>query len=337
MLTLPSYTGNALSELTICSVSYKHSKHLLQNIINAKKLNPNSELKWLIVNNALDEDSFESILQLGDENIQVFNGVPNNFNGSGSASKHHASGLDLIVKRAKTRFVLILDPDFYLVMPNWVERITKYMTDNNISLFGVPWHPKWTMKWRYFPCVHCTFVDRKNLNLSSLSFMPEFENTVPDGWRYFLSKIPFVGNRAYIGTSMDTGSQIYKKYFGSTGVNYESVTPSFSHTDVYNLYSKYNKILVYLWIMFNKILDCMLPEKMSVFPKKKNYFTKTSFSDLKLSDCKKFGWEEFIWNNEPFGFHIRGFRKEPAQRIKEIDRIQEVLRIFINRCKCSGL
>jgi len=322
-----------LHQLTICSVSYRHSRYILESIALIKTLNPNIKLKWLIVNNTAEDDSFDDVVKYNDTyNIQIINGPSNNFEGPGKGSKHHAAGLDLIVSHAKTRFVLILDPDFYLIMPNWAERIIEYMIQNNIALFGVPWHPKWSIKWRYFPCPHCLLVDTKYINLSSFSFMPDFKNAESlNIWERFLSKMPFVHCRVYIGCSKDTGYQMYKSYFDSSKIRYALAAPSFSRTDLHNRYNKYNRILVDLWFLFNKALDKVFPESMSVFPKRKDYFTETCFSDLGLPDCKRFGWEEFFWNKEPFSFHIRGLQQKPEERHIEMERICNVLKIFTNR------
>jgi hypothetical protein len=322
-------------ELTICSVSYKHSRHILENIALTKTLLPNTKLEWLMANNAPEYDSFDGVVKYRNGcNIQIFAGPPNNFEGPGKGSKHHAAGLELVVSHAKTRFVLILDPDFYLIMPNWAERIIEYMTRNNIALFGVPWHPKWSGKWQYFPCAHCLLVDTEYIDLSSVSFMPDSKNAQPlNIWKRFLSKIPLVGSRAYIGCSKDTGCQIYKSYSASPQTRCALATPSLSRVDLHDRYDKYNTTLVDLWFLFNRALDKLFPESMSLFPKRKDYFTETCFSDVGLPDCKRFGWEEFFWNKEPFGFHIRGFPKKPAERHMEIERICNALEMFKNSAK----
>lgn len=197
-----------LSELTICSVNYKHSKHLIANIELVKLLNSRIKIKWVIFNNEPDKNAFVDIIQNYSYLVEIVNGSQINFAEHGKGSKNHATGLDSIITKAKTRFVLILDPDFYIILPNWAERIMKYMNHGNIALFGVPWHPKWEIKYRYFPCVHCLLMDTEYIDLSSLSFMPEFENIDPlSTWRRLISKIPLVGGRASIGRSNDIIAQ----------------------------------------------------------------------------------------------------------------------------------
>lgn len=336
-------SGNTSSKLTICSVSYNHSRHLLTNIALARFLNPNIKIEWLIANNR-PEDTFDEIIKTYNSFIKVVNGPPNNFEGHGKGSKHHAAGLDLIVSQTKTRFILILDPDFYIIMPNWAERVIKYMVKGGIAIFGVPWHPRWVAKYRNFPCIHCLFIDTTQIDISSISFMPQFENKGPlNSWKYFLSKIPLLRDRAYVGCSKDTGIQLYERYFNSSKIRYGLAVPSFSPIDLYNFnkkYFKYNykyRILINLRVLFGKTLDKVFPESMSVFPKRKGYFTETCFSELGFPDCKSFGWEEFFWNNAPFGFHIRGRRQKPAERNVEVERIRNVLQMFTNKSMRDNL
>lgn len=322
-----------MSELTICSVSYKNSKHIKENIELVKSLNSRTKIKWLIVNNEPDKNALVDIIQSYSDLVKIVNGSQNNFVGYGKGSKNHATGLDLIITKAKTRFVLILDPDFYIILPNWAERIIKYMNQDNIALFGVPWHPKWGIKYRYFPCVHCLLMDTKYIDVSSLSFMPEFENIDPlNTWRRFISKIPLIGGRASIGRSKDTGYKIYKKFYNSSQIKHALAIPSFSPTDLYNKYYKINnRKIIDGWILFNKTLDKIFPDSMSMFPKRKGFFTKVCFSELGFPDCKNYGWEEFFWNNEPFGFHIRGFQQKMIEPEVEVERIKYVLKRFMNK------
>lgn len=328
-----------LFELTICSVSYKHSKYLKENIELVKLLNPRTKIKWIIANNEPDKNIFVDIIKSYSDSVKIVNSSQNSCVGYGKGSKNHATGLNLIVNKAKTRFVLILDPDFYLILPNWAEHIIKYINQGKIALFGVPWHPKWRNKYRYFPCAHCLLVDTKYIDLSSLSFMPEFENIDPlNIWRRIISKVPLIRGRASIGRSKDTGYKIYEKYYNSPGIKHALAIPSFSNTDLYNKYCKINnRTKINLWILFNKIFDKIFPDSMSMFPKKKDYFTKVSFSELGFPDCKNYGWEEFFWNNEPFGFHLRGFQKKVIEPGAEIKRIRYVLKRFVNELLKNNL
>lgn len=313
-------------DLTICSVSYNHSEYLYKNIEFSGLLNRRPGIKWLIANNDLDPGDLQKITGTFGESIQVSAGSANNFDQPRKESKHHAAGLNLIVPQVKTRFVLILDPDFFIIRPDWAERVTEHMDRNNISFLGVPWHPKWAIKWRYFPCTHCLFIDGKNIDLSSLDFRPESVAAEPSlHFRNIFDKIPLLRSRTFIGRSLDTGYRIFQDYSSSPQIKNNLFVPSFTRKDMYNRYRKYNQNLIDFWVYFNKMLDLLFPESMSMFPRKKGYFTESSFSDRGFPDCKRFGWEEFFWENRPFAFHVRGFQQNQSERARALSDLGQVL------------
>ena len=74
-----------------------------------------------------------------------------------------------------TRFALFCDPDFYIVHENWIHAVIQHMTERGIGILGVPWHPRWTHKVRYFPCVRCMFVDLELVPVETLDFTPDID------------------------------------------------------------------------------------------------------------------------------------------------------------------
>ncbi|MEK7324200.1 MAG: hypothetical protein AAB217_02955, partial [Chloroflexota bacterium] len=41
-------------------------------------------------------------------------------------------------------------------------------------------------------------------------------------------------------------------------------------------------------------------------PKRAGTYAKQGFREFGLPDVTRYGWEEFIWRDMPFGFHVRG-------------------------------
>ena len=56
------------------------------------------------------------------------------------------------------------------------------------------------------------------------------------------------------------------------------------------------------------MLDYLLPDNLR-FVSHKNKFTRNSMKDFGLLDYDSLGCEEFLWLNEPFGFHVRNYPK----------------------------
>ena len=59
------------------------------------------------------------------------------------ASYQHSGALNHFLSSQKitTRYLLIIDPDFYIVAPDWLRDIPHEMVKHGWAFFGAPWHP----------------------------------------------------------------------------------------------------------------------------------------------------------------------------------------------------
>ena len=64
---------------------------------------------------------------------------------------HHAFNLEMALSKVKTRFAILLDPDLYLVRPNWILELITRMKLEQLAVFGVPWNPRYFQKYRILP------------------------------------------------------------------------------------------------------------------------------------------------------------------------------------------
>ena len=130
--------------ITICSVSYNSWDFLTLNWDLVSRLNRgNSGWKWVIVNNGSKTTSEPAFVPNGKCFItngdQADDRVPIEYRGS----FHHGVGLNKSLSYVDTRFTLFLDPDFFIVFgQDWINSVVGYMLQNDLSFFGVPWHPK---------------------------------------------------------------------------------------------------------------------------------------------------------------------------------------------------
>ena len=228
--------------LTICTVSYKHKDLIKANIDLVKKMNPGARVDWIVVENT--PNGAEGGLSVGETNgLRVIQGIPNDFSGIASASYHHESGLNKAIKEVKTRYALILDPDFYIVRKNWIQDVVGRMQKKNLSFFGAPYNPKRYMKYRYFPCIHCVFIDLEKVNKEELDFSPRYKQKVLLANRemvaakkqqrqgcfmicFCIEKTCENHNKrsVIIGSSRDTGYALYEKYFNNLSFASECAT-----------------------------------------------------------------------------------------------------------------
>lgn len=223
------------------------------------------------------------------------------------AGYHHIRALEKAFPLVTSRFVLILDSDFYLVYPHWVKAVLSYMKEKNLAFLGPPWHPRWWKKKRYFPVHHALFIDTHALPLSLIMLDPQYTTAgqIPT-WenleRRLLGKMPFLRvlpraflRRLHIGASRDASYAFYQKYYRSA-LRYELFTP------VHNPF-----IGMSAWRKsFKQFVRLAVPDRLSYVPRPGTYSTRT-FKERGYFNASGRGWEEFVWQDRPFGFHMRSF------------------------------
>ncbi len=214
------------------------------------------------------------------------------------------------------------------------------MVENNISIFGAPYYPSYIFKPRYFPCVICMFIDLEKVHINDLDFTPEFyehilvkEFSNEDLLRFILglptphtdqankfkratlievalnnlrnryiysipSKIFPNFAKQNLSISRDTGYKIFSQYHRSKYFKNECLTPAFTNP----LYDESVK----KQSLFEKALYHFIPDALSQYPLHRNYTVNRFFRDFNLPDINRLGWEEYFWQNSPFGFHVKG-------------------------------
>ncbi len=278
-----------LSMLSIISVKYGSSQWLEKNLELVAQLNPSHQPQWLIINNDNDP-SFRSPHTI----LPAVAREQHHDKGS----YHHAAAINSALPHVKTRFLLVLDHDFYIVQPNWIERITEHMLARDLAFFGSVWHPKWTYQYRYFPSVHCFLVDLEQVPIAYLDFLPAMgtnwlDNIIshpalplPKNWR----------TRLQTGQFRDTGWQIYRRFKKR---HFESLIPH-----------------------LNAAAQHFIPERLSFIPTKPDSFTRASILAKDSSFAYQNGWEEFFWQNQPFAFHLRRVGRNPqTDEYHELSRL----------------
>lgn len=206
-------------------------------------------------------------------------------------SLHHAQGLMAGCKGVRTRFLLTIDPDFYVVRRNWMEDVLATMHTHNLTLFGSCWHPRWWYQYRGFPTVHFMLIDLQRLPLDELDFTPGmrehgFYRTVTRAtW------LPAVLSRLLrAGRLRDTGYRIRKKVLADGGHRYETLVPHYipewSHSHPGRLLRR---------------LSSLLPDSL----RNKRSYTEESFLRQVAPQGYAAGWEEFFWQGRPFAIHLR--------------------------------
>jgi len=285
-----------MKDISLVSVIYSKNSYLKfkKNYELVNKTNDTDRWIWYVgINNNLD---IRGIDLISNNNIKYFNGVDINYSIPPSirGSYNHGECLNKILYKINSKYLLIMDYDFYIIKNNWVNKVIRYMEESDIYVFGAPWHPKWITKYRDFPCVHFMILNLDEINKQLLDFCPDYDFQKLAIKNSFKTKIPnfiknFLNNNYFrklslVGTSKDTGFKVYELLKGKKN---ELLTPVFNVLD-----HNYNNIIL--------TIDKLIPQNKNLSLNRKAY----EFQPFLIS--KKDKWEQFFWKREPFGFHIRG-------------------------------
>lgn len=317
-------------ELTVCTVSFHSREYLELNLALTRSLNPSAPIAWLVIENTphgadgrLDEES---------NGFVVAEGVDASQTGKYGGSYHHGAALDKALLHINTRFALVLDPDFFIIRPGWAADVIEHMMANDLAFFGVPWHPRWYRKPRYFPCVHCMFIDMDQVAKEDITFLPDLLNNprpfTSGTWRNYMdvrnqgqglrafwaiARLPWrtlaedLRQRLLIGSSRDTGHHLHRKYGKQSRIRHEQVKPVFRPQQAGFIPEDVSPLQI------SKIVESLLPDRFSYVPKRKHYYSEIGFRELTGVDVASLGWEEFTWQDKPFGFHVRGYVQRDAK------------------------
>lgn len=266
-------------EVTFCSVLYHHHEQIRLNKFYFERLNESyADMPWLITDNTPADQSVALELP----NMTLFPGIE----GGLKPNLQHTLGLNQCLPSVDTRFLIVLDPDFYVVVPNWLPQLLQHMDENSLPFWGVPWHPSYANKYRYFPCVHFIVIDTDRVPIEQLDFRPALTEGQAPYW------VKLLGLEGRHQTPLDTGTLLYQRFADRNGYPCELATPVWrSAPETRPLKSK--------------ALDWLLPDKLAYLPKRNGYFTKQGFAELGLDIGLDPRWEEFTWRGRPFGFHMR--------------------------------
>lgn len=278
-------------EVTICSAFLRNDEFFIDlNLELITRLNGDYGWKWILLDNHTGIPTQTSFK--GDHRYVIMEGIADEELRMKGGNYHHAGALNKAIGYVDTRFVLFLDPDFYVVRPKWILDVVSYMKSNNLSFFGAPWHPKYYRKWRYFPCQHFFMIDLSRVTAEQLDFTPE---TSEGRDSPTLGHLVF-GNRWNIGTQREAGFRIFHRFGSDRSHNHECLLPVYRMKRIHT-YKPLDILRELVWQLS--------PERFHFAPKKTEFYSQVGFKEAGYSSLTDRGWEEFMWRDSPFGFHMR--------------------------------
>lgn len=245
----------------------------------------------------------------------------------------HNTAINIAFKNVKTRFAISLDSDFYILEKDWIKKATDHMEKSDLTFLGTPWHPKDFSKFRYFPCHQCLFADFQKLKeagytADDIDFTPPGNGktlgNLPKNKFGKLSRLVNISNfsiRRRIGQEKHTAHKMFENFYKNPKIKTEIIPAVFKPEK--ESYPALN--LIYI---FNKFFEFFLPDKFCYIPKDKSYYTTISFKEMGYNDV--FG-EEFVWQEKPFGTHVRLQKKLKRDFSQEyiVSKLNEIFKYFI--------
>ena len=281
--------------LTLLSVKYGDPAHLRRNAALCRQLNPDAEYTWIVVDNDLDEQF--ALEAMGGVRVVpgVMPGVERRASGD-RGSRHHAAGIMAGLRAVQSRYLLVIDHDFYVVRPGWIESILEHVRLNNLAFFGSVWHPRWSYQPRDFPSVHFLLIDLGQVKLEDLDFRPDFG---ADRWDAFVSDprtpIPSaLRTLLQVGRLRDTGWRVRSRYRMS-GLTAERLQVHWNREAAIDAAPTLHRTLM-----------GGLPDAFNPYPRTGAELTDQSFLRPVSSLGYGWAWEEFFWQGAPFALHLRG-------------------------------
>lgn len=317
--------------LTICTSVMPTDKVFID--LNWKlitELNGVEGWKWLVVDNSEESESLD--LESWDDCVQVISGVATDYSLPEwcQGSYHHAAALNKALSSIDSRFAMFLDPDFFVVRPDWMRLVTSYMDATGLAILGVPWHPKWYTKYRYFPCAHALFIDLDKIAVDTIDFTPSVREVeeARHGVASDRTTVPPMPSRRYrrtVANSNDTGYPLYRRYAHDPSVKWDSMTPLFRPAEDFRGPG-------YALSWYGRALEKILPEKYCLLPKRSAFYSEQGFHEFGRPDVGRLGWEEFLWDDAPFGFHMRRYRNAEMNAEDAIQALYGILTDFCPSC-----
>ncbi len=282
----PGETASDL--LTIVSVVFRNADYLRRNIDLTQGLNPGHAVRWIAVDNENDgaaptfcHDSAETLAGVAPPDVGDL------------GSLHHALALEKGLAAVATRFVLFLDPDFFVVRRSWIANVLAHALANRLAFFGTAWHPRWYHQYRGFPAVHFLLIDLDQVPREEIDLKPAIHTDRL--WHRLTrprSRLPEALRESLkVQRCRDTGWRLHQRYRRDTSIRTEIIPPHFAPPES----GRYR---------LERRLSGFVPERWRMFPT--DGFVAESFLKTQAPDAYRAGWEEFFWRGAPFAFHLRG-------------------------------
>ncbi len=298
-----------LNDVTLLSVSY-HSEELLE--WNEKLTRARNERlpRWLVLDNG-----GETLKKMSSLEWQPGVGP---VDAADRGSFQHALALNAGVKKVRTRYCFILDPDFLVIESQWIARVTEEMQKRELKFFGAPWHPRWAWQPQQFPCPHFFCVDLAKVPAAELDFTPDAQDRAwqkVKGQRWIPGFAKEIWRRRRF---RDTGWRIYSRFHADAKC-YENLLP------VLTTFQKPRRPWSHRLLPW--IDPFLTGERKELDPRTR--LSRHSVLEKKFPAGFRMGWEEYLWRDRLFAVHLRSVGRLAASGNAEMIDLKNFLKSLV--------
>ena len=145
--------------------------------------------------------------------------------------------------------------------------------------------------------------------------LPAFLRSIYLALNYRQAMFEDLTQRSMIGRSRDSGYLLYEACRFNPALKVETVSPVYNHADgfVPPTVSPFQQQLE-----TEALGD--FHDDLSYLPRRKGFIVHDGFLERGFPDFREEGWEEFIWLDAPFAFHIRG--EVHRARVGDVDELR---------------
>jgi len=167
-----------MKSVTIITVNYHSHLEIKNNWMLFHALNSNAcDVNWIIADNSYETEPFVS--KKIKQQIKVVEGFEKRE--IQQASYQHGSALNALLPHIQSNFLIVMDPDFFVIENDWLNKSLDYMLQKNLTMFGSTWHDKWQKtakpsfgrKWNDFPNCHFLIINLDRIDRHRLDFRPD--------------------------------------------------------------------------------------------------------------------------------------------------------------------
>jgi len=316
----------------------KDEGFIIANFEQIQKSNPDEILHFTLVNQDPSWNNFASNVVLLNENrILVLQGKFEITDSEKSlftrarASLFHARALQLALQRVSDfkGLVIFIDPDFYILRKEWVREIVE-MVSSGVTFIGAGYHPKHITSYKNFPTPFFLCFNTNSVAVDEVDFFPDplqiEEHPEADQRTTFTTKflkkisrllLPLTSEITWrFKESRDTGFALQQKFAKS---KYYCFKVAVKPEDVF--------IPLFLRWKIGRFLESFFfgKTRYSLMPLKKNY------TEVFKSAVSNFDWDEYMFQEEIFAFHVRKSNTVSSYKTHLYDSVLDEVKINFSR------